>query len=116
MIKHISDIVVFLVGVSPLIFEGARFIAQKNHNTKMLNFITRMQIIVDGLSNTSLGGPDKKLLAMKKGAEYAKDIGFSITPNQVEDYLEAAVKVLKSQEAPTDGTEEENTTGDTPAQ
>lgn len=99
MFKNAVDVIIFLVGISPLIFGVSKLIAQKTHNQKMYNFIDRMQVIVDSLQQTDFTNEFKKTTALNKGLEYAKEIGFTITPDQAEDYLESAVVYLKQQEA-----------------
>ena len=98
MFKNAMDVIIFLIGISPLIFGVSKLIAQKTHNQKMYNFIDRMQVIVNSLQQKDLANEFKKTTALNKGLEYAKEIGFTITPDQAEDYLESAVVYMKNQE------------------
>ena len=54
MFKNVMDVIIFLIGISPLIFGVSKLIAQKTHNQKMYNFIDRMQVIVNSLQKKDL--------------------------------------------------------------
>lgn len=109
MIDTIIQTVLIIIALAPLIVSGGTYLAQKTHNAKMINFLKRVQIAVDALNATDLAGKDKQAAAVAKGLTYAKEIGFTITKDQVTDYVEAAVKVMKAEEGLSNGSKEEGT-------
>ena len=82
-----------LLGVSYQIF---KLVAQLTHNKKLINLSDRASIIVQALEqNTDLMNEDKKQAALQKLAIYAKEVGIKVTGQQLDDYIESAVRVLK---------------------
>lgn len=95
MLVKVIDILTILVALSPVFIQLFNLLAQKANNQKIANLSERASIIVTALEQTALSNPDKKLAAMNKLTRYAKEVGISVSYDQVDDYVESAVKLLK---------------------
>lgn len=98
--RYIDDavnIVIILGAISPVIIQGMKALGQYTHNKKIINLSSRAEIIVNALNNEhQLSNIDKKNRAMAKLSEYASEVGIKVTGDQIDDYIEAAVQVLKN--------------------
>ena len=97
--NHITDIIALIGTLLPLIgvsYQLFKLVAQLTHNKRLMNLSDRAQIIVQALEQqTDMLGEEKKNAALQKLAIYAKEVGIKVTGQQLDDYIEAAVRVLK---------------------
>lgn len=97
--NHIQDWIALIGTLLPLIgvsYQIFKLLAQLSHNKKLINLSERASIIVQALEQqTDLISEDKKTLALEKLAIYAKEVGIKVTGQQLDDYIESAVRVLK---------------------
>lgn len=88
---------IFIAGIiSPILVATVKALGQWTHNQALINLADRAQVIVDSLShNNVLSNSSKKETAMNKLSNYASEVGIKATPDQLDDYIEAAVKTVK---------------------
>ena len=96
MIKNLVDLVTLVLLLAPPIIKLTTALAQKAHNTKLENLMARADIIVQALEQTGLASADKKNAAVEKLNSYAKEVGIKITADQLDDYVEAAVRIMNT--------------------
>lgn len=94
MLSQILDILTVLLVLIPPVVQITAQIAQQTHNKKLQNLTDRASIIVNALEQSNLTGPEKKAEGLKKLSSYATEVGISLTPDQVDDYIEAAVRFM----------------------
>ena len=95
MIRDILDIITILIALAPIGVKVFQLIAQKTHNQRMINLSQRAQIIVEGLEQSNLSNEEKKTKAYKKLSAYANEVGIPVTVDQLDDYIESAVRLVK---------------------
>ena len=95
-VKHLMDIVLIFIGLAPIILQIGSAIAHKSHNQKIKNLLERATIIVNALEQTGGTGAQKKRTAVEKLSNYAAEVGIKVTPDQVDDYIEYAVKFMNA--------------------
>lgn len=97
--SHVQDWIALIGTILPLIgvsYQVFKLLAQLSHNKKLINLSERASIIVQALEQqTDMMGPEKKQAALQKLAIYAKEVGIKVTGQQLDDYIESAVRVLK---------------------
>jgi len=96
MLSQIADTVTILVVLLPITVQVFGYIAQKSHNQKLINLNERATIVVRALESTGLGGEEKKKIAMNKLSQYASEVGIKVTGDQLDDYIESAVGLIKN--------------------
>lgn len=100
MLTDIANAIVvwipILVAMLPLIVKIMRLLTSKTKNQNITNLMDRANIIVNALEQSGFTGDEKKNIAMAKLANYAKEVGINMTGDQLDDYIESAVKFLKS--------------------
>lgn len=94
LIKSIVEILTALTPFIPLILAATRYLAKKGRNQNIVNLVDRASIIVEAMETTLLDGYGKKNLALEKLLTYANEVGISLTKQQAEDYIEAAVREM----------------------
>ena len=95
MVREILDIITILIALAPIGVQIFRLIAQKTHNQRLINLSQRAQIIVEGLEQSNLSNEEKKTKAYKKLSAYANEVGIPVTVDQLDDYIESAVRLVK---------------------
>lgn len=96
--SQLTEVIALISTLLPLLgiaFQLFKMIAQITHNKKLINLSERADVIVKALEQTDMMGEDKRTLALQKLAIYAKEVGIKVTAQQLEDYIESAVHVLK---------------------
>ena len=99
VIENATTIILALSPFYPLIVAGIRYYGTKTKNNNITNIANRADIIVKGLEKIELTNPDKRDLGINKLVEYANEVGISLTPDQAQDYINAAVLELRQREA-----------------
>ena len=95
MVKELLDIITILIALAPIGVKIFQLIAQKTHNQRLINLSQRAQIIVEGLEQSNLSNEEKKTKAYKKLSAYANEVGIPVTVDQLDDYIESAVRLVK---------------------
>lgn len=95
VLRNIFDILSIIVLLLPIVVQLFSYIGARTHNQKLVNLSERAKIIVAGLEQSGLQNKEKKQAAMQKLAEYASEVGIKATADQVDDYIESAVRFLK---------------------
>ena len=95
MIREPLDIVTIIIALAPIGIKIFQLIAQKTHNQRLINLSQRAQIIVEGLEQSNLTNEEKKTKAYKKLSAYANEVGIPVTVDQLDDYIESAVRLVK---------------------
>jgi Phage holin protein (Holin_LLH). len=96
IVDSIIQVVPVIVLLLPIVVNLFSLIAQKSHNQKLINLSERSKIIVQALDQSGLTNEEKKQRGVKKLAEYANQVGIKMTPDQLDDYIEASVKVIRN--------------------
>lgn len=96
VLSQVTDIITILIFLVPIGVQMFSLIAQKSHNQKLINLSERAQIIVRALDQSSLTSEQKKAQATAKLAKYASEVGIKVTADQLDDYIESAVKLVKT--------------------
>lgn len=106
--KDLGTVLAILAFFTPLLISIVRLVGQKTHNQVLVNLSNRADIIVSAVETIGGpdSGPDKQNLAQKKLAAYAKEVGIKVTPAQLDEYIEAAVTLMKA-----DGKEQKKNDG-----
>ena len=100
MIRELLDIVTIIIALAPIGIKIFQLIAQKTHNQRLINLSQRAQIIVEGLEQSNLSNEEKKTKAYKKLSAYANEVGIPVTVDQLDDYIESAVRLVKALTTP----------------
>ena len=100
MVRELLDIVTIIIALAPIGIKIFQLIAQKTHNQRLINLSQRAQIIVEGLEQSNLSNEEKKTKAYKKLSAYANEVGIPVTVDQLDDYIESAVRLVKVLTAP----------------
>ena len=95
MVRELLDIVTIIIALAPIGIKIFQLIAQKTHNQRLINLSQRAQIIVEGLEQSDLSNEEKKTKAYKKLSAYANEVGIPVTVDQLDDYIESAVRLVK---------------------
>lgn len=95
MLVEIIEVLSILLALAPVIFQVFKLIAQMTNSRKLKNLSERSSIIVAALEQSGYSNEVKKSEAFKKLSLYALEVGIEVTPDQVDDYVESAVKFLK---------------------
>mgnify|MGYP006376249457 FL=1 len=95
MVRELLDIVTIIIALAPIGIKIFQLIAQKTHNQRLINLSQRAQIIVEGLEQSNLTNEEKKTKAYKKLSAYANEVGIPVTVDQLDDYIESAVRLVK---------------------
>ena len=100
MVRDLLDIVTIIIALAPIGIKIFQLIAQKTHNQRLINLSQRAQIIVEGLEQSNLSNEEKKTKAYKKLSAYANEVGIPVTVDQLDDYIESAVRLVKALTTP----------------
>lgn len=95
-ISNVLDLVTVFIVLFPVAVQLFTLVAQKTHNQKLINLSSRAQIVVSALEQSGLTSDEKKKQAMDKLASYAKEAKINVTGDQLDDYIEAAVRTVKN--------------------
>ena len=95
MVRELLDIVTIIIALAPIGIKIFQLIAQKTHNQRLINLSQRAHIIVEGLEQSNLTNEEKKTKAYKKLSAYANEVGIPVTVDQLDDYIESAVRLVK---------------------
>lgn len=96
MIQNILDIVTIVIMLAPIGVQIFKLVAAKTHNTRLKNLSDRAEIIVTALDQSSLGNKERKSVAAAKLEAYAKEVGIKVNADQIDDYIESAVNVIRN--------------------
>lgn len=94
-VESAIEILSLLVVLLPVVLKLFVLMADKSHNIKIRNLAERSQIIVKALEQSGMTNEDKKQAALQKLAIYAKEVGIKVTGQQLDDYIEASVHLIK---------------------
>ena len=100
MVREILDIITILIALAPIGVKVFQLIAQKTHNQRMINLSERSIKVVEALEQSNLTNEEKKTKAYEKLSAYAKEVGIPVTVDQLDDYIESAVRLVKALTAP----------------
>lgn len=95
IIRLIANTFLIIGAISPVILAVFRLLATQTHNQRMINLAERAKIIVEALEQSGLTNDEKKKEALNKLSYYAKEVGITVTPDQLDDYIESAVRFIK---------------------
>lgn len=95
IIDSIIDVTPIIVLLLPIVINLFSLIAQKSHNQKLINLSERSKIIVKAMEQTDMTNPEKKQEALKRLSQYSSQVGIKMEPDQLDDYIESAVNMLK---------------------
>ena len=96
MIKNLTDIITLIILVGPVTIQLAMNIAQHTHSKRMENLVNRASIIVNALDRQNITNAAKKTEAVNALAGYANQAGIKVTPTQLSQYIENAVKIMRT--------------------
>lgn len=91
----VGEIISLLVALSPLLIQIFRLISLKIQNEKLTMVVEQATVIVNALEQSNLTNDEKKREAFSKLAIYASKKGINIDQEEIDDYIESAVKFLK---------------------
>ena len=91
----VGEIISLLVALSPLLIQIFRLISLKIKNEKLTMVVEQATVIVNALEQSNLTNDEKKREAFSKLAIYARKKGINIDKEEIDDYIESAVKFLK---------------------
>lgn len=94
-VESVIEILSLLVVLLPVVLKLFVLMADKSHNIKIQNLSERAQIIVEALEQSGMTNEDKKQAALQKLAIYAKEVGIKVTGQQLDDYIESSVHLIK---------------------
>lgn len=95
-LSEFIDLGSILLVLLPLILKLFVFVSQKTHSQRVQNLSQRAQIIVNALEQSGMMNEDKKSAALSKLSIYAKEVGIKVTEQQLDDYIESAVRFMKA--------------------
>lgn len=93
--QQVLDILTILVYLLPLVIKLLQLIAAKTNDQHVKNLVDRATVIVSALEQSGLTNEQKKQEAINKLSYYANEANIKVTPDQVDDYIESAVRFLK---------------------
>lgn len=96
MIKNLTDIITLIILVGPITLQLAMNIAQHTHSKRMENLVNRATIIVNALDRQNMANDAKKAEAVSALAGYANQAGIKVTPEQLSQYIEHAVTLIRT--------------------
>lgn len=99
IIENVTTIILALSPFFPLVIAGIKYYGTKTKHNNMVNLANRADIIVKGLDKLPLNNPQKRTDGVDKLVTYANEVGISLTPDQAQDYINAAVLELRQREA-----------------
>lgn len=95
MLEQIIEILTILLALTPILVQVFNLLTQKTSNQRLINLSERATIVVTALEQTNLTNDLKKQEAFRKLATYAQEVGIKVTHDQLDDYIESAVKFMK---------------------
>lgn len=93
--ERIIEILSILLALLPILVQVFNLLTQKTNNQKIANLRERATIIVTALEQTGWTNEIKQQTAFDKLSRYAKEVGIKVTPDQILDYVESSVRLLK---------------------
>lgn len=99
VIENATTIILALSPFYPLIVAGIRYYGIKTKNKNLVTLSERANIIVMGLEKVEATNPEKRNWGVNRLVDYANEVGISLTPDQAQDYINAAVLELRQREA-----------------
>ena len=95
MLKDVIEILTILVTLSPILVQTFNLLTQKTNSQKIQNLRERATVIVTALEQTGWTNEEKQSSAYNKLSRYANEVGIKATPDQLLDYIESSVRLLK---------------------
>ena len=95
LIQRIIEILSILLALLPILVQIFNLLTQKTNNQKIVNLRERAEIIVAALEQTGWTNEEKLSSAYNKLSRYANEVGIKTTPDQLLDYIESSVRLLK---------------------
>ena len=95
LIQRIIEILSMLLALLPILIQIFNLLTQKTNNQKIVNLRERATIIVAALEQTGWTNEIKQQTAFDKLSRYAKEVGIKVSPDQILDYVESSVRLLK---------------------
>lgn len=97
MFERIIEVLTIVIPLIPIIFQLFALLTAKTHNQRIKNLSERAQIIVGALEKeTNLTNVDKKMKALSKLAKYASEVGIKVTADQLNDYIESSIDIVRA--------------------
>lgn len=97
MFERIIEVLTIVIPLLPIIFQLFALLTAKTHNQRIKNLSERAQIIVGALEKeTNLTNVDKKMKALNKLAKYASEVGIKVTADQLNDYIESSIDIVRA--------------------
>lgn len=93
--KNVIDILTIGIALLPIGIKVFGLIASATHNQRIIMLSERANIIVTALDQSNLTNDEKKKAALEKLSNYSTEVGVKVTVDQLDDYIESAVKFLK---------------------
>lgn len=93
--KNVIDILTIIIALLPIGIKVFGLIASATHNQRIIMLSERANIIVTALDQSNLTNDEKKKAALEKLSNYSTEVGVKVTVDQLDDYIESAVKFLK---------------------
>lgn len=97
MLQTVIEILTIIIALLPIGVQVFSLLTAKTHNQRIKNLSARAEIIVGALEKeTDLTNVDKKMKALTKLATYANEVGIKVTRDQLNDYIEASIDVVRA--------------------
>lgn len=96
MLQNVLDVVTLVILLAPIVVQLVKLLGTKTHNIRIKNLSDRAEIIVTALNQSSLANEERKRVACEKLAAYANEVGINVSAEQIDDYIESAVNVIKN--------------------
>ena len=95
LLQRIIELLSILLALLPILVQIFSLLTQKTNNQKIANLRERAEIIVTALEQTGWTNEEKQSSAYNKLSRYANEVGIKATPDQLLDYIESSVRLLK---------------------
>lgn len=96
-LQNVLDIISISIVLAPIGFKVFILVSQKSSNQKIKNLSERAEIIVTALDQSqNMSNDEKKREASRKLSFYAKEVGIKVTEDQLNDYIESAVNIIRN--------------------
>ena len=95
LLQRIIELLSILLALLPILVQIFSLLTQKTHNQKIVNLRERAEIIVTALEQTGWTNEEKQSSAYNKLSRYSNEVGIKATPDQLLDYIESSVRLLK---------------------
>ena len=95
LLQRIIELLSILLALLPILVQIFNLLTQKTNNQKIVNLRERAAIIVAAMEQTGWDNDVKQRTAFDKLSRYAKEVGIKVSSDQILDYVESSVRLLK---------------------